>query len=159
VTGFLGWSLTYNATLKGTVPSSVPSSVLITLTYSSLVYNEVRVVQYSDAGAIVLVVLGSLFIAVTLTMIGILFLKRRLWIIRASSFLFLSLIGIGCCLGYATIYVFIGVPTFASCTMRLWLPSLAFVIVYASLLIKNWRYIPSNLCVATKFNFVFFSII
>jgi len=104
------------------------------------VYNKVKYVSYTSPTGATFLFLASLFIAATAVICIIIFIKRRMWLIRASSFLFLSFIGIGCTLGYSAIFSFIGKPDAATCMLRVFIPNYAFVIVYGSLLLKNWRY-------------------
>jgi hypothetical protein len=85
--------------------------------------------------AIVTLVLGALALA-----IGILLLARRdHFIVRASSLLFCMVIVLGVLFGYGTVFTFLVVPTVISCTFRLWLASIGFVLVFGCLFFKNFR--------------------
>ena len=73
--------------------------------------------------------------------IGILLLTRRdHFIVRASSLLFCMIIVLGVLFGYGAVFTFLTVPSVVSCTFRLWLASIGFVLVFGYVFIITIYY-------------------
>lgn len=90
--------------------------------------------------AITMSVLSGLFTFFALGVaVDMFYLSRGHKIYKASAPLFCLVIISGCLLGLITIHLWAGLPTNLLCTVRIWLTTMSFGLVYGGLLVKNWR--------------------
>lgn len=97
-------------------------------------------VATNDTAGLTIGVIGLMVVICGIMILVDMFWVQRYHIIyRASAPLFCLVILLGCILGLATIFVWMGQPTNNLCNLRVWLTSLAFCLVYGGLVVKNWR--------------------
>jgi hypothetical protein len=84
-------------------------------------------------------VLNSFCAAATIVYIMLFAIYRKTRIIRRSSFLFCELCMFGSLSIYTTIYLLMGPPSRARCTMTIWTLILGFSVLFGSLFVMTWR--------------------
>eukprot|EP01104_Vermistella_antarctica_P000200 TRINITY_DN1022_c0_g8_i1.p1 TRINITY_DN1022_c0_g8~~TRINITY_DN1022_c0_g8_i1.p1 ORF type:complete len:1344 (-),score=399.97 TRINITY_DN1022_c0_g8_i1:98-4129(-) len=93
-----------------------------------------------DNWLIPLLVINSIFIAITLACIPTVFFWRSYAVIYFASWRFCVLMWFGCCLGLIGLYWWIiQPPRDWMCYLRIWFPPLAFSLVFGALTAKTWR--------------------
>ncbi|KAJ3321519.1 hypothetical protein HDU76_014076 [Blyttiomyces sp. JEL0837] len=94
---------------------------------------------WGSVGGIILVIL---FIIGTVVSVGIILIITRYAKtrpIRAMSPLFSRIFSFGTIVAYVSMLFFMGPPTVATCSLRVWLPVLSAVLTYGPLVVKNFR--------------------
>ena len=78
----------------------------------------------------------ALFCLIFTVTFGYIFRRRR---IRTASPLFLMIIAISCIVGFGSDYAYFGQDSKVSCPFRMWLVTLAIIVMISSLFIKSFR--------------------
>eukprot|EP00004_Rigifila_ramosa_P000129 TRINITY_DN1013_c0_g1_i5.p1 TRINITY_DN1013_c0_g1~~TRINITY_DN1013_c0_g1_i5.p1 ORF type:complete len:1822 (+),score=426.08 TRINITY_DN1013_c0_g1_i5:3366-8831(+) len=100
---------------------------------------SVSYIKPSSPVAVAFQILTIIVMIVVVVVMGVIFWFRKIPTILSASPLFCGLICIGALLGCVGILTFIDKPTDNRCLARVWIPSLAFQLVYSNLFAKTWR--------------------
>ncbi|KAJ3177050.1 hypothetical protein HDU85_006453 [Gaertneriomyces sp. JEL0708] len=96
-------------------------------------------ISYTSALAVTMFVLYGVVILAYIVSIVIILANRQQSVVRASSPYFCLVMIFGTIVNLATIVVYTGQPTRATCALQPWMLSLSFAISLLGLLEKNWR--------------------
>eukprot|EP00004_Rigifila_ramosa_P026132 TRINITY_DN7_c0_g2_i3.p1 TRINITY_DN7_c0_g2~~TRINITY_DN7_c0_g2_i3.p1 ORF type:complete len:2024 (+),score=574.39 TRINITY_DN7_c0_g2_i3:20-6091(+) len=86
----------------------------------------------------VLLVVAALIVG-TFSLFGFLLANRNNLVLKYTSPLFQYQIVVGAVVGYLSVLVWMPAPSAFWCQIRVWLPNLAFMLMFGNLLLKEWR--------------------
>lgn len=95
--------------------------------------------SYGSGAGIAMAVLAAVGLFGVILTFGIFIWQRNSAIIISSTWEFLLVMLVGSAIGYGSIFTWLGEPTKAACSLRIWLPPIAFSLIMAPLLAKTWR--------------------
>jgi hypothetical protein len=95
--------------------------------------------DYGDSVAVFLQTIAVLGLAATVATAIFIYVYRGNPIIRGTSLTFCMLILVGILLGFSTVWVRIGEPSEARCTLFTFMEGLFFGVIMSNLLVKTWR--------------------
>lgn len=98
-----------------------------------------RYVEWSDPEAIAITVIASVFSFFALIIVLILIAHKDNPAVRKSSVWFCTFMAVGFVIGYLSMLAYIGKPSVNVCLAQIWVPTIAFGLVFANLLAKTWR--------------------
>lgn len=95
--------------------------------------------SYTSPAGIVFMTLAAVGIVLCLMIIGIVIWQRSSRIVVAATWPFLIIMLIGAIIGLASVFSWLGKPSELTCSFRIWLPTIAFILILSPLLVKTWR--------------------
>ncbi|KAJ3111467.1 Metabotropic glutamate receptor 3 [Phlyctochytrium bullatum] len=105
------------------------------------VQKVLRFVDYTAIAGIAFLAITVLLILSVVALLVLLVLKRHQNVVKAQGFMFNVIILCSLALAYAGPFTAAGSPTVTTCSLKIMLPCLSFVILMSALLVRNYRLI------------------
>eukprot|EP00004_Rigifila_ramosa_P005704 TRINITY_DN16371_c0_g1_i1.p1 TRINITY_DN16371_c0_g1~~TRINITY_DN16371_c0_g1_i1.p1 ORF type:complete len:988 (-),score=221.17 TRINITY_DN16371_c0_g1_i1:10-2745(-) len=104
-----------------------------------LIYEAPQFVRWNSGIAVTYAVFLALFALVIFAVIAGYVYMRDEPVIRRQQPLFCVLTLLGCVMAIFAVMPFVGKPTATTCAARMWVPPIAFTMLYGALFAKTWR--------------------